>query len=136
LRLGEPEGQPLIFAQISPSWEVAGVEPATHVENTQLTDSEVASNAENATISKSVVQSLYEVCQEFPELQPSDFPAWCKSTLKRLSSISEFGRCMLQRNPRQLLNAFSFGFFQSAEQEDRLQKGISPNHFQWENPQT
>ena len=101
--------------------EAAGVEPATRVENTQLTDSEIASNAENATISKSAVQSLYKVCQEFPELQPSDFPAPCKSTLKRSCSISDFGRCMLQRNPRQFLNAFSFGFFQCAEQEDRLQ---------------
>jgi hypothetical protein len=108
---------------------VAGVEPATRVENTQLTDSEIASNAENATISKSAVQSLYKVCQEFPELQPSNFPAPCKSTLKRSCSISDFGRCMLQRNPRQFLNAFSFGFFQCAEQEDRLQVGISPNHF-------
>jgi hypothetical protein len=54
--LGEPEGQPLIFAQISPSWEVAGVEPAITVEKTQLTESENASNAENATISKSAVQ--------------------------------------------------------------------------------
>ena len=63
--------------------EAAGVEPAINVENTQLTDSENASIAENATISKSAVQSLYKECQEFPELQPSDFPAWCKSTLKR-----------------------------------------------------
>ena len=63
--------------------EVEEVEPATRVENTQLTDSEIASNAENATISKSTVQSLYEHCLKFPELQPSDFPAWCKSTLKR-----------------------------------------------------
>jgi hypothetical protein len=64
--------------------EAAGVEPDISVENTQLTDSEIASNAENATISKSAVQSLYKVCQEFPELQPSDFPAWCKSTLRKL----------------------------------------------------
>ena len=63
--------------------EAAGVEPATHVENTQLTDSENASNAENATISKSAVQSLYKDCLKFLELQPSDFPAWCKSNLKR-----------------------------------------------------
>ena len=63
--------------------ESAGVEPAICVENTQLTDSENASIAENATISKSAVQSLYKDCQEFPELQPSDFPAWCKNTLKR-----------------------------------------------------
>jgi hypothetical protein len=119
----------LIFAQISPSWEVAGVEPATRAENTQLTDSEIAGNAENATIPKSALQSLYKVCQEFPELQPSDFPAPCKSTLKRSCSISDFSRCMLQRNPRQFLNVFSFGFFQRAEQEDRLQVGISPNHF-------
>jgi hypothetical protein len=78
--------------------EAAGVEPATRVENTQLTDSEIASNAENATISKSAVQSLYKVCQEFPELQPSDFPAWCKSTLKRSCSISDVGLCRPQGN--------------------------------------
>jgi hypothetical protein len=35
--------------------EMAGVEPAISVENTQLTDSENASNAENAMISKSAV---------------------------------------------------------------------------------
>ena len=99
--------------------EAAGVEPAICVENTQLTDSENASNAENATISKSAVQSLYKFCQEFPELQPSDFPAPRMSTLKRLYSISDFGRCMLQRYPRQFLNVFSFGFFQCAEQKDR-----------------
>jgi len=63
--------------------EAAGVEPATHVENTQLTDSENARIAENATISKSAVQSLYKDCLKFLELQPSDFPAWCKSNLKR-----------------------------------------------------
>jgi hypothetical protein len=45
--------------------EAAGVEPAISVENTQLTDSENTSNAENATISKSTVQSLYSL---FPEL--------------------------------------------------------------------
>ena len=78
--------------------EAAGVEPATHVENTQLTDSENARIAENATISKSAVQSLYKDCLKFPELQPSDFPAWCKSTLKRLCSISDVGRCKPQRN--------------------------------------
>ena len=63
--------------------EAAGVEPAICVENTQLTDSENASIAENAAISKSAVQSLYKDCLKFPELQPSDFPAWCKNTLKR-----------------------------------------------------
>jgi hypothetical protein len=63
--------------------EAAGVEPDISVENTPLTDFENASIAENATISKSAVQSLYKDCQEFPELQPSDFPAWCKNTLKR-----------------------------------------------------
>jgi len=42
--------------------EAAGVEPATRIENTQLIDSEIASNAENATISKSAVQSLYKHC--------------------------------------------------------------------------
>ena|ERR1035438_4878952 len=98
--------------------EAAGVEPAISVENTQLTDSENPSNAENATISKSAVQSLYKVCQEFPELQPSDFPAPCKNTLKRSCSISDIGRCKPQANPRQFLNTFSFGFFQCAEQED------------------
>jgi hypothetical protein len=49
-----------------------GVEPDTSVENTQLTDSENASIAENGMISKSAVQPLYKDCQEFPELQPSD----------------------------------------------------------------
>ena len=88
----------MIFAQISPSWEVAGVEPAISVENTQLTDSEIASNAENATISKSTVQSLYKHCLKFPELQPSDFTAWCKSNLKRSWSISDVGRCKPQGN--------------------------------------
>src|SRR5580658_1683260 len=78
--------------------EAAGVEPAISVENTQLTDSENASIAENATISKSAVQSLYKDCLEFPELQPSDFPAWCKSTLKRFCSISDVGRCKPQGN--------------------------------------
>jgi hypothetical protein len=63
--------------------EAAGVEPAICVENTQLTDSENARIAENATISKSAVQSLYKDCLKFLELQPSDFPAWCKSNLKR-----------------------------------------------------
>jgi len=42
--------------------EAAGVEPATRIENTQLIDSEIANNAENATISKSAVQSLYKHC--------------------------------------------------------------------------
>ena len=69
--------------------EAAGVEPAISVENTQLTDSGNASIAENATISKSAVQSLYKDCLKFPELQPSDFPARCKSTLKRSFSISD-----------------------------------------------
>jgi hypothetical protein len=32
--LGEPEGQPLIFAQISPSWEVAGVGRTPHFQTT------------------------------------------------------------------------------------------------------
>jgi hypothetical protein len=31
--LGEPEGQPLIFAQISPSWEVAGVVGNLHIDS-------------------------------------------------------------------------------------------------------
>lgn len=46
--------------------EAAGVEPEISVENTQLTDSENASIAENATISKSSVQITYK---DFPELQ-------------------------------------------------------------------
>jgi hypothetical protein len=46
--------------------EAAGVEPDIGVENTQLTDSENASIAENATISKSSVQITYK---DFPELQ-------------------------------------------------------------------
>ena len=78
--------------------EAAGVEPDISVENTQLTDSENASNAENATISKSAVQSLYKHCLKFPELQPSDFPAPCKNTLKRLCSISDVGQCKPQGN--------------------------------------
>ncbi len=56
--------------------EAAGVEPAISVENTQLTDSEIASNAENTTISKFAVQSLYKHCLKSQELQPSDLPAW------------------------------------------------------------
>jgi hypothetical protein len=88
----------MIFAQISPSWEAAGVEPDISVENTQLTDFENASIAENATISKSAVQSLYKDCLKFLELQPSDFPAWCKSNLKRSWSISDVGRCKPQGN--------------------------------------
>jgi hypothetical protein len=54
--------------------KAAGVAPAICVENTQLADSEIASIAENATISKSAVQSFYKLCLKFPELQPSDFP--------------------------------------------------------------
>ena len=46
--------------------EAAGVEPAISVENTQLTDSENASNSSNATIAKSSVQITYK---DFPELQ-------------------------------------------------------------------
>jgi hypothetical protein len=69
--------------------EAAGVEPDIGIENTQLTDSGNASIAENATTSKSAVQSLYKDCQEFQELQPSGLPAWCKSTLKRSCSISD-----------------------------------------------
>jgi hypothetical protein len=42
--------------------EAAGGKPDISVDNTQLTDSENASNSENATISKSAVQSLYKVC--------------------------------------------------------------------------
>jgi hypothetical protein len=41
--------------------EAAGVEPGISVENTQLTDSENASTAENATIYKSAVQTLYKL---------------------------------------------------------------------------
>jgi hypothetical protein len=48
--------------------EEAGVEPATRVEKTQLTDSEIASNAENATISKSAARSLYSLLPELLEL--------------------------------------------------------------------
>jgi hypothetical protein len=78
--------------------KAAGVEPDISVENTQLTDSENASIAENATISKSAVQSLYKDCLEFPELQLSDFPASCKNTLKRSCSISDVGLCKPQGN--------------------------------------
>ena len=41
--------------------EAAGVEPEISVENTQPTDSENASTAENSTISKSAVQTLYKL---------------------------------------------------------------------------
>src|ERR1700691_5425389 len=78
--------------------EAAGVEPAICVENTQLTDSENARIAENATISKSAVRSLYKDCLKFAKLQPSDFPASCKSTLKLSCSIPDVGRCKPQRN--------------------------------------
>lgn len=54
--------------------EAAGVEPGISIENTQLTDSGTASNAEKATIFKSAVRSLYKHCPNFPELQPSDLP--------------------------------------------------------------
>ena len=74
--------------------EAEGVEPDISVENTQLTDSENASIAENAMISISAVQSLYSFFPEFSELQPSDFPALCKSTLKRSCSISDIGPYM------------------------------------------
>ena len=46
--------------------EAAGVEPDIGVENTQLIDSENASNSSNATIAKSSVQITYK---DFPELQ-------------------------------------------------------------------
>jgi hypothetical protein len=48
----------------------AGVEPAISVENTQLTDSENASNSSNATIAKSSTQIAYK---DFPE--PQNFQA-------------------------------------------------------------
>jgi C-terminal processing protease CtpA/Prc len=56
--------------------EAAGVEPDISVENTQLTDSGNASFAGNAMISKSAVQTLYKLFQEFPERQSPDFPSW------------------------------------------------------------
>jgi hypothetical protein len=62
--------------------EAAGVEPDISVENTQLTDSEYASTAENAMISKSAVQPLYKDCLKFPELQPSDLSLQMRGTLK------------------------------------------------------
>ena len=46
--------------------EAAGVESEISIENTQLTDSENASNSSNATIAKSSVQIAYK---DFPELQ-------------------------------------------------------------------
>jgi hypothetical protein len=46
--------------------EAAGVEPKTSVENTQLTDSENASNPNSTSIAKSSVQIAYK---GFPELQ-------------------------------------------------------------------
>jgi hypothetical protein len=93
-----------------------GVEPAISAENTQLTDSE------NATISKSAVKPLYKHCLKFPELQPSDFPAWCKSTLKRFCSISNVGLCKPEGNgdaanqPTQDLQSVS-GEFDKIESE-------------------
>jgi hypothetical protein len=81
--------------------EAAGVEPVISIENTQLTDSENASNSSNATIAKSTVQSLYSDCQEFPELQLSDCPASCTSTLKRSCSIPHSSR-----HKRQILGLF------------------------------
>jgi C-terminal processing protease CtpA/Prc len=56
--------------------EAAGVEPDISVENTQLTDSGNTSFAGNAMISKSAVQTLYKLFQEFPERQSPDFPSW------------------------------------------------------------
>jgi hypothetical protein len=53
--------------------EAAGVEPEFSVENTQLTDSQYARNAQNDMISKSTVQMLYKHLPEFPELQPSGY---------------------------------------------------------------
>ena len=53
--------------------EAAGVEPEFGVENTQLTDSQYARNAQNDMISKSTVQMLYKHLPEFPELQPSGY---------------------------------------------------------------
>jgi hypothetical protein len=51
--------------------EAAGVEPDTRVENTQLTDSEIASISSNAMISKSTVQVAYKHCPELQDFQVS-----------------------------------------------------------------
>jgi len=48
------------------------------------------------SISKSAVQSLYRHCLELPELQPSDCPASCTSTLKRSCIIPHSSRHMRQ----------------------------------------
>ena len=79
---------------------LALVEPVTRVENTQLTDSENASIAENAMISKSAVQRLYKDCLKFPELQPSDLSLQMRSTLKSSSNIYTLvPSCMLLGSP-------------------------------------
>ena len=86
--------------------EAAGVEPAISVENTQLTDSENASIAENATISISSVQITYK---DFPELQ--NFQA---STA-------------LAQHAEVLFNVYT---------SIMGRWGISLNYLLWENPQT
>jgi hypothetical protein len=65
--------------------EAAGVEPDISVENTQLTDSGNASFAGNAMISKSAVQTLYKLFQEFPERQSSDIPSWRRRRILKRS---------------------------------------------------
>ena len=52
-------------------WEMVGVEPEISVENTQLTDSENASNSSNARITKPSVQITYK---DFPELHNFQAP--------------------------------------------------------------
>ena len=86
--------------------EAAGVEPAISVENTQLTDSENASIAENATIFISSVQITYK---DFPELQ--NFQA---STA-------------LAQHAEVLFNVYT---------SIMGRWGISLNYLLWENPQT
>ena len=46
--------------------EAAGVEPEFGIENTQLTDSQDARNAQNEMISKSTVRTLYKHLPRIP----------------------------------------------------------------------
>jgi hypothetical protein len=64
-----------------------GVEPDISVENDQPTDSEKTAIAENATISKSAVQSLYKDRMEFPKLQLSDLSLQMRSARSFLAAF-------------------------------------------------
>ena len=66
------------------------VEPDISVENAQLIDSENVSITENATISKSAVQSLYSLFPELPELPKLHLqtsPTLAKEHSEVLSSV-------------------------------------------------